>query len=91
MLRTVFNGDIDQGKVVHEFQASFRGGLREMQRLQPFILKLYHKLDVLMKTFLSLISKYLPGDDEKEDAGATKSSHLYSSFHNFFLPVTCRR
>jgi atypical dual specificity phosphatase len=74
--------DIDQGKVVHEFQASFRGGLREMQRLQPFILKLHYKLDVLMKTFLSLISKYLPGDDEKEDVGATESSHLYSSFHN---------
>lgn len=77
-----FSGDIDQDKVVHEFQASFRGGLREMQRLQPFIVKLHHKLDVLLKTFLSLISKYLPGDDEKEDPGVSESGHLYSPFHN---------
>eukprot|EP01018_Ginkgo_biloba_P037189 Gb_03643 [translate_table: standard] len=83
---------IDQVKVVYEFQTAFRSGLREMQQLHVFLLKLYNKLDALMRAFVSIISKSLPGEEEREDSGATESSQLSSSFqsHHGQSPVTSK-
>lgn len=64
---------VDQVKVVQEFRAGFRGALREMQSLHVFLLKFHQKLDALLRTFVSIISKIPPGDEDKEDSGAVES------------------
>lgn len=64
---------VDQVKIVQEFRAGFRGALREMQSLHVFLLKLHQKLDALLRTFVSIISKIPPGDEDKEDSGAVES------------------
>eukprot|EP01018_Ginkgo_biloba_P028023 Gb_35255 [translate_table: standard] len=79
-------GTVDQVKVVHEFRAGFRAALREMQSLHVFLLTLHQKLDVLLRTFVAIISKSLPGDEEREDSGAFESSSS-PHIHNCLFQV----
>jgi len=72
---------VDQVKVVQEFRAGFCGALREMKSLHVFLLKLHQKLDALLRTFVLIISKSLPGDEDKEDYGAFESCST-PSFQN---------
>ena len=44
-----------------------------MQSLHVFLLKLHQKLDALLGTFVSIIRKIPPGDEDKEDSGAVES------------------
>jgi len=64
---------VDQVKVVQEFRTGFRGILREMQSLHVFLLRFPQRLDALLRTFVSIISKSLPGDEDKEDPAAVES------------------
>jgi len=85
---------VDQVKVVQEFRAGFRGALREMQSLHVFLLKFHQKLDALLRTFVSIISKIPPGDEDKEDSGAIEScstpsfqsSHSPALYKEFMTP-----
>lgn len=55
--------------VVNGFRGGFRAALRDLQGFHLFLLTLYQKLDVLLRAFLTLISKS-SGETEREDHGA---------------------
>ncbi|XP_057841042.1 dual specificity protein phosphatase PHS1 isoform X2 [Cryptomeria japonica] len=79
--------NLDQVKVVHEFRAGFRAALREMQTLHVFLLKLHQKLEALLRIFMSIISKTLPGDEEKEDYGIAESYSASPFNSNYHSPI----
>ncbi|KAJ7945637.1 Dual specificity protein phosphatase PHS1 [Quillaja saponaria] len=53
--------------VVREFRSGFRAALRDLQGFHIFVLTLHQKLDSLLRAFMNIISKMLPGESDKED------------------------
>ncbi|XP_057972277.1 dual specificity protein phosphatase PHS1-like isoform X2 [Malania oleifera] len=52
---------------IHEFRNGFRAALRDLQGFHIFLLTLHQKLDILLRTFLSIINRTSLGDFDKED------------------------
>eukprot|EP00252_Welwitschia_mirabilis_P019250 TRINITY_DN4401_c0_g1_i3.p1 TRINITY_DN4401_c0_g1~~TRINITY_DN4401_c0_g1_i3.p1 ORF type:complete len:773 (+),score=116.13 TRINITY_DN4401_c0_g1_i3:264-2582(+) len=78
---------IDQGKVVQAFRSGFRAALREMQSLHVFLLKLHQKLEILLRTFMQVINKYMPNDsDDKEESGVCESTGTPQSNSHSHVP-----
>ncbi|KAI9071898.1 hypothetical protein K1719_046133 [Acacia pycnantha] len=61
---------------VHEFRSAFRAALRDLQGFHIFLLTLHQKLDNLLRSFMSIISKISSGDPDKEDSIAPDSPSL---------------
>ncbi|KAK7358700.1 hypothetical protein VNO77_00638 [Canavalia gladiata] len=58
----------DTTSVVHAFRNGFRAALRDLQGFQIFLLTLHQRLDTLLRSFMSIISKITSGESDKEDS-----------------------
>lgn len=64
--------------VVHEFRSGFRAALRDLQGFHMFLLTLHQKLDILLRSFMNIISKISSGECDKEDSMVTDSPSLHA-------------
>ncbi|MCO5604189.1 hypothetical protein L7F22_058350 [Adiantum nelumboides] len=56
--------DVDQIKVVKAFQMGLKKGIRDMQNLYLFLLKLYRMLQILLLKFFQSINDMFPPEEE---------------------------
>lgn len=54
--------------VAHEFRIGFRAALRDLQGFHMFLLTLHQKLDTLLRSFMTIMSKISSGESDKEDS-----------------------
>ncbi|KAI9079724.1 hypothetical protein K1719_038345 [Acacia pycnantha] len=58
----------DMSSAVCAFRCGFRAALRDLQGFHIFLLTLHQKLDILLRSFLNIISKLSMGEFDKEDS-----------------------
>ncbi|XP_027332274.1 dual specificity protein phosphatase PHS1-like [Abrus precatorius] len=80
----------DVASVVHEFRTGFRAALRDLQGFHIFLLTLHQKLDNLLRSFMTTISRVPSGESEKEDAVVPDSPSLATA-GNFSSPTSKER
>ena len=75
----------DITSIVREFRSGFRAALMDLQGFHVFLHSLHKKLDDLLRSFNSTISKISSGESEKEDSPspATGSCHSPTSKEKF--------
>ncbi|KAK7399275.1 hypothetical protein VNO78_10455 [Psophocarpus tetragonolobus] len=74
--------------VVHAFRNGFRAALRDLQGFHIFLLTLHQRLDTLLRSFMSIISKISLGEFDKEDS-VVPDSPLLTTGGSFCSP-TCK-
>lgn len=83
--------DLDQIRVVKAFQSALRKGIRDMQILYIFLLKLCRMLQIMLQKFFQSINDMLPSEDEvtsgRLETESTPSPKSSQSYHLNESPV----
>ncbi|KAK7318328.1 hypothetical protein RJT34_03027 [Clitoria ternatea] len=66
--------------ILHAFRNGFRAALRDLQGFHIFLLTLHQRLDTLLRSFMTIISKISSGESDKEDCVIPDSPSLASYY-----------
>lgn len=69
----------DRSQVIKAFQSGFREGIKDMQDLHVFLLKLYRMLEIALRKFFLAITKACPAEEGKPIVHNVDSRHSKKS------------